>query len=184
MTGEHRGEPARGAAILPPKRYSNRPFPAYRYLPGRSPHPTRDPQGHSHGMPAHAVPSFSETDWPDCEEFLYGVDLFNHGYWWEAHEAWEGCWKAAGRNSDIGRFLQALIQIAAACLKKHLGQTQGMRLLAGDALEKLPAADGCRLGIPVPDLRIQVQSALLEGGMEYPLIRLEGSGIGAESGKR
>ncbi|TGQ49534.1 DUF309 domain-containing protein, partial [Mesorhizobium sp. M1C.F.Ca.ET.210.01.1.1] len=27
--------------------------------------------------------------------FRWGIDLFNHGYYWEAHEAWEPLWHAA-----------------------------------------------------------------------------------------
>ena len=57
------------------------------------------------------------TMWYDCESYLYGVDLFNHAYWWEAHEAWEGPWRAAGRQSATGFFLQGLIQISVARLK-------------------------------------------------------------------
>ncbi|MFG0251608.1 MAG: hypothetical protein ACF8NJ_01890, partial [Phycisphaerales bacterium JB038] len=32
----------------PPARYTDLPFPPYRYLPGAYPHPTLDPQGHSY----------------------------------------------------------------------------------------------------------------------------------------
>ena len=29
-------------------RYTRRPFPAYRFVPGKAPHPTCDPDGHSY----------------------------------------------------------------------------------------------------------------------------------------
>ena len=29
-------------------RYTNLPLPAYRFVPGKAPHPTRDPDGHSY----------------------------------------------------------------------------------------------------------------------------------------
>ena len=74
----------------PPRLVPDRPFPAYAYHPGRTPHPTRDPEGHSYGM-VHDVPQPpNPEDWRACGDYLYGVDLFNHGYYWEAHEAWEG----------------------------------------------------------------------------------------------
>ncbi len=30
-----------------------------------------------------------------------GVDLFNHGYYWESHEEWESLWHAAGRRGVV-----------------------------------------------------------------------------------
>jgi len=32
-------------------------------------------------------------------QWLYAVDLFNGGWYWEAHEAWEGFWHALGRTT-------------------------------------------------------------------------------------
>lgn len=157
----------------PVPRYCDRPFPAYRYVPGRSPHPTRDAEGHCYGMHSTVPAGFAESAWCSSEEYLFGVDLFNHGYWWEAHEAWEGCWRAAGRDTFTGRFLQALIQTSAACLKKFLGQTKGMRLLAADALDKLPANADRYMGIPVRALRADIRARLLENAEGYPLIRLD-----------
>ncbi|MER9007639.1 DUF309 domain-containing protein [Mesorhizobium sp. M0862] len=29
--------------------------------------------------------------------FRWGIDLFNHGYYWEAHEAWEPLWQTANQ---------------------------------------------------------------------------------------
>jgi uncharacterized protein len=29
------------------------------------------------------------------DAFGWGLDVFNHGYYWEAHEAWEGLWQVA-----------------------------------------------------------------------------------------
>ena len=115
-------------AGLPP-RYSTRPFPAYAFRPGRNPHPTRDPQGHSRARAQDTAPAFDPARWGESGEYLFGVDLFNHAYWWEAHEAWEACWIAAGRDTVAGQFLQGLIQAAAACLKRELGQANGARLL-------------------------------------------------------
>ena len=165
------GEQLNEAAPLP--RYSTSPFPAYRYVPGRSPHPTRDVNGHSYGRHPSEPAGFTEDTWDRCDQYLFGIDLFNHGYWWEAHEAWEGCWRAAGRDTSTGRFVQALIQTSAACLKKFMGQSDGMQLLAADALDKLPGGAGRRMGIPVHRLRAEIQELLMENGSGYPLIRLD-----------
>ena len=66
--------------------------------------------------------SFEAENWHSCEEYLYGVDLFNHGFWWEAHEALETVWLAAGgRHTETGTFIQGLIQITVAHLKWFSG---------------------------------------------------------------
>ena len=44
-----------------------------------------------------------------------GVELFNHGRYWEAHEAWERDWMPDRKGPDSG-FYKGLIQVAAGCL--------------------------------------------------------------------
>jgi uncharacterized protein len=44
-----------------------------------------------------------------------GIELFNIGLYWEAHEAWEGDWMPDRKGSDSG-FYKGLIQVAAGCL--------------------------------------------------------------------
>src|SRR3989441_5753773 len=73
-------------------RFTDRPFPAYRFIPGQSPHPRRDPHGHSYGQPEPTPPPFMPEEWWDSEWYLYGIDLYNYGYWWECHEVFEGLW--------------------------------------------------------------------------------------------
>ncbi len=120
-------------------RYSPRPFPAYRYVPGVHPHPIRDPAGHSFDpqprLNRHS-PWRIEV-WRTLDDWLYGVDLFNHHYFWEAHEAWEALWAAVERTSPPALLLQGLIQIAAALLKTHLRTVAGVRVLSSEGLDKL-----------------------------------------------
>ena len=119
-------------------RYSPaRAFPPYAYLPGRDPHPTRDPRGHSHGHPEVPAPYLPAERWAENDDYLWGVDLYNHGYLWEAHEVWEGLWHAAKHDPPQADVLQALIQCAAACLKIPMGQPRGLERLAAMATEKL-----------------------------------------------
>lgn len=134
-------------------RYSSRPFPRYRYIPGRAPHPTRDPDGHSHGHGPAPLETFAAEDWPTCVEYLYGIDLFNHRYWWEAHEALEQCWVAAGRTTETGLFLQGLIQIAVACLKHEQGFTDVAQRMAEEGLAKFPRGRHVMLGVDIEKLR-------------------------------
>ncbi|HEV2953127.1 MAG TPA: DUF309 domain-containing protein [Candidatus Dormibacteraeota bacterium] len=44
-----------------------------------------------------------------------GIDLFNRGLYWEAHEAWEAAW-TPDRHGPERDFYKGLIQIAAGCL--------------------------------------------------------------------
>jgi predicted metal-dependent hydrolase len=41
-----------------------------------------------------------------------GVELFNRGEFWEAHEAWEGAWMPH-RHTPEGDFYKGLVQVAA-----------------------------------------------------------------------
>jgi hypothetical protein len=121
-----------------PLRYlPGRAFPPYAFLPGRDPHPTRDPAGHSFGREEPAPPRLAPEHWRESVPYLFGVDLYNHGYLWEAHEAWEGLWHASKSDRAQALFLQGLIQCAAAWLKIEMAQPQGVARLAALALEKL-----------------------------------------------
>ena len=42
------------------------------------------------------------------------LDLFNHGYYWEAHEAWEGLWQVADRGDPLRMLFKGLILLSAA----------------------------------------------------------------------
>ena len=42
--------------------------------------------------------------WHLCRPYLYGIDLFNDGYYWEAHEVWEGLWHACGLRGQPRAF--------------------------------------------------------------------------------
>ncbi|MCC7410128.1 MAG: DUF309 domain-containing protein [Gammaproteobacteria bacterium] len=141
-----------------PPRYSLRAFPPYAYVPGRDPHPVRDPAGHSYGRFEREPCSFAPARWHECDDYLYGVDLFNHGYYWEAHEAIEGAWIAAGRDSADGRFLQGLIQLAVALLKHVQGHAQAAASLCRDGGGRLDRHP--RLGIDAETLRRQVEDHL------------------------
>ena len=118
-------------------RYTNRTFPTYRFLPGRTPHPRRHPQGHSFKQPEPYPRPFEPELWATSEDYLYGIDLYNWTYWWEAHEVFEGFWHAYGRTTLEGNFFQALIQCAAANLKHELGNEQATRNLIARAHARL-----------------------------------------------
>jgi hypothetical protein len=128
------------APARPAPRYcSDRPFPAYRYVPGLHPHPLRDRDGHSFQpqprRTRHAP--WEASAWRTLADWLFGIDLFNAFFFWEAHESWEGLWAAKRRDSVPARMLQGLIQVAAALLKIHLGSLLSAAALSRAGLDKL-----------------------------------------------
>jgi predicted metal-dependent hydrolase len=72
---------------------------------------------------------------PFRPSFLAGVDHFNSREFWEAHESWEELWLEA--ESDLHRFLQGLIQLAAAYHHIKRGTYRGAVRLIDAALIKL-----------------------------------------------
>ncbi len=130
----------KNSASQPPRLVPDRPFPPYAYVPGRTPHPTRDPDGHSYGAELEIPEALDPEQWRGCCEYLYGIDLFNHGFYWEAHEAWEGLWVACGRRGPTATYLQALINLAAAGFKARWGSARGMRANAETAVRLFKSA--------------------------------------------
>lgn len=115
-------------------RYSTRPLPASPYIPGVS---RRDER------PAPAAPreAIDIAALAVDDDFRYGVDLFNHGFPWEAHEAWEPLWRAAPRHGSEHALLHGLIHAAAAAVKAKAGALDTARELVRSACEYLAGAD-------------------------------------------
>ena len=154
-------------------RYGTRPFPAYRFLPGRTPHPRRNPQGHSFGLAEpHPLP-FKHEDWSTSEDYLHAVDLYNFDYWWESHEVLEGLWHACGRKTQAGNFFQALIQFAAANLKHALGNDASAKNLARRGLVRLQKAPDHYMGLDTAAFADSVALWLNNGNRSYMLIHLK-----------
>jgi hypothetical protein len=141
-------------------RYTTRDLPAYRHLPGQTPHPTRDPKGHSYGHPEPDLPDLNHEDWRKSEEYLYGIDLFNEGYWWECHEALEGLWLTAGTGSPAGHVLQAVIQCAAAHLKAFTDRPQGAMRLHDHSLKHARWSGDRKLGLDMDGMTRDTRSYL------------------------
>jgi len=110
-------------------------LPPYAYVPGRSPHPVSNPAGHSFGKPVEPATCPPQEAWRESSEYRYGIDLFNRGYYWEAHEAWEAVWRGCERQSAAAEFLKGLIKLAAAGVKAREGRPEGVRRHAARAAE-------------------------------------------------
>jgi uncharacterized protein len=109
-------------------------LPPYAYVPGRRPHPTRDPQGHGHGQLEGPPPApLDPIAWHQSRPYLRGIELFEHGYYWEAHEVWEGLWIVGGREGAVAELLRGLILLAAAGVKIRQGRGRGAATLGARA---------------------------------------------------
>lgn len=105
--------------------YSTLALPPERYIPGFTTRPDESP-----------VAEFSTNislGLEYNEAFLYGIDLFNNGYYWEAHEAWEHLW-IPRKESTEGMFLKGLIQVTASLVKRSQKNYSGEALLRQRAL--------------------------------------------------
>ena len=108
---------------VPERRLPMVPLPWYRFVPGLQKHPDFSTE---HNMP--------EVSLIHCWD--YGWDLYEHHYWWEAHEVWERLWKAMPLDSDEDwpnehpqrRYVQGHILLSASKLLEHMGRPhQSMR---------------------------------------------------------
>jgi predicted metal-dependent hydrolase len=77
-----------------------------------------------------------------------GIDLFNSGRYWDAHEVWEHEWIGDRKGPDSG-FYKGLIQVAAGCLhygrRNRRGTNNKWRSGADYLRPYLPAHRGVRL---------------------------------------
>ena len=106
------------------KRHTHHAMPARRHIPG------------SGSVPDRAVLTAATADREDA--FAYGADLYNHGFFWEAHEVWEAVWMAATPNSARRQALRSLIQMTNACLKLAMGKRNAFERLAAEVAQISP----------------------------------------------
>ena len=126
------------------------PLPPYTHIPGVTPHPIRDPAGHSYQPPcslAEILESSRNESAVTLEslarepEFSWGATLFNAGYYWEAHEAWESLWHRAGRTGPTADLLKGLIKLAAAGVKLREHNADGVERHARRACDLLASVE-------------------------------------------
>lgn len=120
----------------PPRYVPHRALPAVGYLPGRGERPRLE-------LAPTCTPHV--LDWRDREGYRWGLDLFNHGFAWEAHEAWELQWAASPPGSVERARLAGLIQLAAAVVQRQLGRESGVATLGRRAAHNLVAAGDAAL---------------------------------------
>jgi len=78
--------------------------------------------------------TLSDSDW-----HRIAIELFNDGFFFESHEAWEEIWQT--NNTADRNFYQGLIQLAAVLVhstNKNLKGMQRLKTMAFEKLEKYP----------------------------------------------
>ena len=155
------------------KRYSDIDLPEFRYIPGRKLKeggPARRAQ-----LPDLPPPvPLSAKSWQDSAHYLYAIDLFNYGYWWEAHEVLEGLWVLARRETPMGIFLQGLIQISASLLKESQSLHKPALSLAAKGIPKIRTKSGIFLGLKIESFLKETEAFLSGQNPSPPLILLDG----------
>ena len=113
----------------------------------------------------------------DGQAFRRGIEQFNTGRFFDAHETWEEVWLRSPEPEKT--FLQGIIQIAAAFHHYSRGNLRGARSLLQAGLGRLARFPDIHRGIALGSLRAAVQAwaADLDGGRnpppETPVPRIE-----------
>ncbi|NJO91974.1 MAG: DUF309 domain-containing protein [Chloroflexia bacterium] len=154
------------------KRYTNIKLPSYKYIPQKGPHPLQIKNiEHIPEIPEDNN-GFSSENWHQSQHYLYAVDLFNLGYYWEVHEVLEKLWMELGKKSDEGIFIQGLIQLSVALLKHSQDNHNGFKRLYEKALPKFKKQHGIFLGIDSKAV-LQLFQKLNTEERELPKIKLK-----------
>jgi predicted metal-dependent hydrolase len=85
------------------------------------------------------------------EKFRKGLEQFNRGRFFEAHETWEEIWLASPEPERA--FLQGIIQVAAAFHHYTRGNPAGAESLLEAGLKKLDRFPAAHRGIELEKLR-------------------------------
>jgi hypothetical protein len=157
-----------------PRLVPEEPLPPYAFVPGRFPHPISDSEGHRFGVEL-AAEKIDPERWQQSRIYLLGLDLFNRGYYWESHVAWESLWLGCGRKGVTAAFLKGLIKLAAAGVKAREGRPQGVRSHCGRAANLWQGVCGALrpearffMGLAIADLVALAQAIERNGWPEPP----------------
>jgi ribulose-phosphate 3-epimerase len=98
-----------------------------------------------------------------------GVELFNNGEFWEAHEAWEGAWMPH-RHQPEGDFYKGLVQVAAGFYHYRRRNRNGALIKWRDGADYLRRFVPEREGIPLETLieRVDAYRQMVEAGDDWP----------------
>jgi uncharacterized protein len=109
----------------------------------------------------------------DLPAYQHGIELFNRGEFYDAHEVLEDVWRAS--VDPERKFLQALIQTAVALHHHSTGNVVGCKSLMARALRNFSGYPEGFCGVELEPLRVALgewQQALAEGSELPPLPRV------------
>ena len=90
--------------------------------------------------------------------FQQGLELFNAGEWYAAHDLFEELWHETADPER--RSLQGILQVAVAQLHLQRGNRRGATILFGEALGRLKRPGTPDLGLDLDALCLAVQQRL------------------------
>jgi len=89
-----------------------------------------------------------------------GINFFNSGHYFDAHEAWEDLWRPSG--GPLRLFYQGLVQGAVGMHHLSQGNLNGARAQLAKSLEKLREYPEMFCGIDNAKLIADLAAAMLE----------------------
>ena len=105
--------------------------------------------------------TYDEQD-DEARLFREGIELFNAGEWFEAHEVWEDAWRMATGQRKL--FYQGLIQCAVTLEHVRRGNPRGVRSVWASCQTKFDGITGRYMAVDVPvlphDMRHFIQTVL------------------------
>jgi predicted metal-dependent hydrolase len=107
---------------------------------------------------------------PGNEDIKRGLDLFNNGHFFDAHEVLEGVWRSIPRDQpgdgpslqQLRRQVQGMVQLAVAFHHVSTGNRVGARSVLERAVQNLDGADSS-----FPELDLGQMRAELAPWREY-----------------
>lgn len=155
------------------QKYSSKEFPLYAFIPGVNAHPLK-PGGHMFEVGEPESPKIISKDFKDHELYLYSIDLFNHGYFWESHAYLEAIWNANKRVGDEANLCKAIIKIAAGMIKFKQNDHKNARIHLERSLEILKddVREKISCGINISELSIAISHMLSELHKSLPQVSI------------
>lgn len=152
------------------KRYCpNRVFPPYSFIPTQNLNPNRV-GGYREGIPDPISKPIDENNFFKHQDYLFAIDLINHGYYWESHVYFEAIWHAHHHKGPIASYCKAMVKIAAGAIKNKQGRGDSSKRLfkgANEIFINLPI--DFFLGISIQKLVIISKSWITKGQKEIKL---------------
>ncbi len=111
---------------------------------------------------AHVIPhpTVSDCSGPLHPKAIEGLELFNAGHYWHAHEALEAAWRE--ETGEIRHLYQGILQVGVAYLHAQRGNYDGALKLYHRCQHWLaPFPDECR-GIDLAQLRADLETVIAE----------------------